>query len=126
VPAKSPEVAETGKLSIANTVDYAPFEYLDADGKPVVLKSTDAMELWGLSGTPKSPKTTLLATRGVESGEWQTIAKAIPFTPLFAFPGDRREALAAAAKKAKLRDPVKSGVTIPPLFADLTQTPATP
>ncbi len=31
---KSPEVAETGKLSIANTVDYAPFEYLDADGKP--------------------------------------------------------------------------------------------
>lgn len=32
---KSPEVAESGKLSIANTVDYAPFEYLDADGKPV-------------------------------------------------------------------------------------------
>ncbi len=31
---KSPDVAETGKLSIANTVDYAPFEYLDADGKP--------------------------------------------------------------------------------------------
>jgi polar amino acid transport system substrate-binding protein len=31
---KSPEVAETGKLSIANTVDYAPFEYLDADGNP--------------------------------------------------------------------------------------------
>jgi polar amino acid transport system substrate-binding protein len=31
---KSPEVAETGKLSIANTVDYAPFEYLDESGKP--------------------------------------------------------------------------------------------
>ncbi|PZO81216.1 MAG: ABC transporter substrate-binding protein [Mesorhizobium amorphae] len=31
--AKSPEVAETGKLSIANTLDYAPFEYLDDQGK---------------------------------------------------------------------------------------------
>jgi polar amino acid transport system substrate-binding protein len=30
---KSPEVASTGKLSVANTLDYAPFEYLDADGK---------------------------------------------------------------------------------------------
>ena len=30
---KSPEVQESGKLSIANTLDYAPFEYLDADGK---------------------------------------------------------------------------------------------
>ena len=32
---KSPEVAETGTLTIANTMDYAPFEYLDADGKQV-------------------------------------------------------------------------------------------
>ncbi|MBN9016587.1 MAG: ABC transporter substrate-binding protein [Rhizobiales bacterium] len=31
--AKSPEVAESGTLVIANTLDYAPFEYLDADGK---------------------------------------------------------------------------------------------
>ena len=30
---KSPEVEKTGKLSIANTLDFAPFEYLDADGK---------------------------------------------------------------------------------------------
>lgn len=30
---KSPEVAESGTLVIANTLDYAPFEYLDADGK---------------------------------------------------------------------------------------------
>ncbi|MCB1446878.1 MAG: ABC transporter substrate-binding protein [Rhizobiaceae bacterium] len=29
----SPEVESTGKLSIANTLDFAPFEYLDADGK---------------------------------------------------------------------------------------------
>jgi polar amino acid transport system substrate-binding protein len=29
----SPEVTSSGKLSIANTLDYAPFEYLDADGK---------------------------------------------------------------------------------------------
>ncbi len=32
---KSPEVQESGRLSIANTLDYAPFEYLDADGKQV-------------------------------------------------------------------------------------------
>lgn len=31
---KSPEVEETGRLTIANTIDFAPFEYLDADGKP--------------------------------------------------------------------------------------------
>lgn len=30
---KSSDVDKTGKLSIANTLDYAPFEYLDADGK---------------------------------------------------------------------------------------------
>jgi polar amino acid transport system substrate-binding protein len=29
----SPEVQSSGKLSVANTLDYAPFEYLDADGK---------------------------------------------------------------------------------------------
>lgn len=29
----SPDVASSGKLSIANTLDYAPFEYLDAEGK---------------------------------------------------------------------------------------------
>lgn len=29
----SPEVKESGTLTIANTLDYAPFEYLDADGK---------------------------------------------------------------------------------------------
>ena len=30
---KSAEVQESGKLAIANTLDYAPFEYLDAEGK---------------------------------------------------------------------------------------------
>jgi polar amino acid transport system substrate-binding protein len=30
---RSPEVEKSGKLSIANTLDFAPFEYLDADGK---------------------------------------------------------------------------------------------
>jgi polar amino acid transport system substrate-binding protein len=32
---KSPEVAETGKLVIANTLEYAPFEFIDEDGKQV-------------------------------------------------------------------------------------------
>ncbi|MBN9274419.1 MAG: transporter substrate-binding domain-containing protein, partial [Mesorhizobium sp.] len=30
---KSAEVKQSGTLTIANTVDFAPFEYLDADGK---------------------------------------------------------------------------------------------
>jgi len=32
--AVSADVAESGVLPIANTLDYAPFEYLDADGNP--------------------------------------------------------------------------------------------
>lgn len=32
---KSPEVAETGKLVIANTLEYAPFEFIDESGKQV-------------------------------------------------------------------------------------------
>ena len=31
---KSPEVVETGKLIIANTLEYAPFEFTGEDGKP--------------------------------------------------------------------------------------------
>ena len=115
--------------TLAETCKSRPLQYaghLDAEGKPVVLKSIDTLELWGLSGTPKSTKSVLLATRGGESGEWQTTALAIPFTPLFAFPGDRRAAFEAAAIKANLRDPAKSGAAIPPLFADLTQTPPAP
>jgi len=30
---KSSEVQQSGALAVANTLDYAPFEYLDADGK---------------------------------------------------------------------------------------------
>lgn len=29
---RSPDVESSGKLSVANTLDYAPFEYIDADG----------------------------------------------------------------------------------------------
>ena len=32
---KSPEVAETGKLTIANTLEYAPFEFIDAEGNTI-------------------------------------------------------------------------------------------
>ncbi|RUX05807.1 transporter substrate-binding domain-containing protein, partial [Mesorhizobium sp. M8A.F.Ca.ET.023.01.1.1] len=30
---KSAEVKQSGTLAVANTLDFAPFEYLDADGK---------------------------------------------------------------------------------------------
>ncbi|MBS0573382.1 MAG: ABC transporter substrate-binding protein [Proteobacteria bacterium] len=32
---KSPEVAETGKMVIANTLEYAPFEFIDENGQQV-------------------------------------------------------------------------------------------
>jgi len=43
--ALSPDVIATGKLSIANTVDYAPFGYLEDDGKPagIVIELAMAM-----------------------------------------------------------------------------------
>ena len=100
--------------------------YIDAEGKPVLPKSLDTLELWGLSGSPKSNKAVLLAVGGGESGEWQATAPTIPFTPLFAFSGDRRATFEAAAKKANLRDPSKSGVVIPPLFADISQNTTAP
>ena len=115
--------------SLAEAFKSQPLQfagYLDAKGQPVILKSIDSLELWGLSGTPKSNKATLLATHGGESAEWNIAPKAIPFTPLFAFPGDRREALAAATKKANLRDPTQAGVAIPPLFADISQPTSLP
>ncbi len=41
---KSPEVAETGKLTIANTLEYAPFEFIDAEGKQVGINIELAQE----------------------------------------------------------------------------------
>ncbi len=31
---RSPAVTATGKLTVANTLDFAPFEFIDADGRP--------------------------------------------------------------------------------------------
>lgn len=47
---KSAEVEESGKFSIANTLDYAPFEYLDADGKQVGIIIEMAGEVAALLG----------------------------------------------------------------------------
>lgn len=90
--------------------------FMGPDGKPVVLKSTDAWELWGLSGSAKSPQVALVATRVPDSGDWQPAAPAIPYTPIFAFAGDRQEILSAASKKAGLNSLDAAPVAIPPLF----------
>lgn len=47
---KSPEVAETGKLSIANTLEYAPFEFIDEAGKQVGINIELAEEAAKLLG----------------------------------------------------------------------------
>jgi len=41
---KSPEVKETGKLIIANTLEYAPFEFIAEDGKQVGINIELAQE----------------------------------------------------------------------------------
>ena len=47
---KSPEVAETGKLTIANTLQYAPFEFTSEDGKAVGINIELAEETAKLVG----------------------------------------------------------------------------
>lgn len=48
--AASPDVAATGRLSIANTVDYAPFGYIGADGEPEGIVVDLATEMAALLG----------------------------------------------------------------------------
>jgi len=47
---KSPEVTETGKLAIANTLEYAPFEFIDENGKQVGINIELAEETARLLG----------------------------------------------------------------------------
>ena len=47
---KSPEVAKTGKLSIANTLEYAPFEFTAEDGKSVGINIELAAEAAKMMG----------------------------------------------------------------------------
>jgi polar amino acid transport system substrate-binding protein len=41
----APEVAAAGKLSVANTIDYAPFEFMDENGEPtgIIIKMAHAV-----------------------------------------------------------------------------------
>ena len=47
---KSPEVASTGKLTMANTLEYAPFEFIAEDGKQVGINIELAQEVAKLVG----------------------------------------------------------------------------
>lgn len=47
---KSPEVKETGKLIIANTLEYAPFEFIAEDGKQVGINIELAQEAAKMMG----------------------------------------------------------------------------
>jgi len=47
---KSPEVAATGKLTMANTLEYAPFEFIAEDGKQVGINIELAQEVAKMLG----------------------------------------------------------------------------
>ena len=47
---KSPEVMEAGKLTVANTLEYAPFEFTGEDGKPTGVNIELAAEAARLLG----------------------------------------------------------------------------
>ena len=79
----SPDVAESGKFSIANTVDYAPFGYLDADGKPtgiiVELATATASLLGAELEIQRTPFTALMP--GLSSGRFKVAWETFSITP---------------------------------------------
>ena len=46
----APAVAEAGMLSVANTIDYAPFEFMDENGEPTGIIITLAKDVAALAG----------------------------------------------------------------------------
>ena len=89
--------------------------YIDADGQPIVNSSVVSRELWGLSGEMSKAKPTLLCVQD-DSGKWKVEEKVLPFTPVFAYGGDRRAAFDHAVKMAAINN--WSGIEIPPFVQD--------
>jgi hypothetical protein len=96
--------------------------YLDGQNVPV-LEQTNAPsgEYWGWSSQTRTAA--LLLKRNGDA--WQTIAAPLPFTPLFAFQGDRRLLLDQTAKLTGY-SPDANPAYLPPLFGGLVPLAAGP
>ena len=90
--------------------------YLGSDLQPVVLPSVLSNELWGLAGDSKNPKPSLVCMRDT-SGNWKVHLKPLPYSPLFAFPEDRRLVFEQAAKSAGIKN--WTNIQVPPFVEDL-------
>jgi len=100
-------------------LQYAGF--VGSDGVPVLAGSITLPDsLWGMAGEPDDYKPTrvfALQKKG-DSTEYAAVAKAIPFSPLFKFSGDRKAVWKRAWDASGLASTPEAKVTTPPLFAD--------
>jgi hypothetical protein len=88
--------------------------FIDADGQPV-LRQLDppANELWGWDNRPAAA---LLLRKSAGAQANSPLAPPLPFSPLFAFVGDRREALQRASTAAAYR-PEPAAPVLPPFYS---------
>lgn len=101
-------------------LEYAGF--VGADGMPVLPSSTAFPEsLWGLSAKADEyePARIFSVQKKNDVPEYTPVAKAVPFTPLFKFVGDRKAAWKRAWETSGLAATPDAKVMTPPLFADL-------
>lgn len=91
--------------------------FIDAAGVPRVNQSNAAAgELWGWSSRTSLPALLLRKTAGADA--WEKLNEPLPFTPLFAFLGDRRLILEQSVKVTSY--PLRGReASLPPLFAGL-------
>jgi len=90
--------------------------YMDASGRPVLrAPGSSAVELCGWS---RSGSATVLLRKAAGSADYTALTEPLPYSPLFAFAGDRRELLLqtlhATGYPATL-----AGAILPPFFASL-------
>jgi hypothetical protein len=91
--------------------------YIDATGQPRLSELAAAQTaLWGWRAADRSPAR--LLRRDAGSARWVPVQPALPWTPLFAFAGDRSETLRLSLAEADLApaDPAVAEY-LPPLFA---------
>ncbi|MDX8448607.1 ABC transporter substrate-binding protein [Mesorhizobium captivum] len=80
---KSAEVQQTGMLAVANTLDYAPFEYLDADGKQTGIIIELAGEVAKLVGAKRDIQRTPFPSMipGLAAGRFKIAWETFSATP---------------------------------------------